>query len=478
MKITSRMPYAPSDAHVSRVVHRPTGTRYGFGKVRRNQKPIPGMLRAPLSTADGSPRAAAHLLCVPCFFACPPSSFARPLRMSPSASSDAPLGLTVLGSTGSIGTQTLEVARLFPDRFRVRALTCGRNIDQLEAQAREFAPDCVAVAAADEAAALRDRLADTRVSVLEGTDGLCAVAERDDVDVVMAAIVGAAGLDPVLAALRAEKRVALANKETLVVAGALVDTILDATDATLIPVDSEHSAIYQCLAGESLDRVEELILTASGGPFRTRDRSTFDQITVQEALDHPNWSMGAKITIDSATLMNKGLEVIEARWLFDLPPDKIRVLVHPQSIVHSMVAFDDGSIKAELGVPDMKVPIQYALSAPARWAAPHERLDWSEVARLDFEMPDLEAFPCLRLAFDALHHGGTAPAVLNAANEEAVSLFLNEAIGFQDIPRLIETALDHVASANAADAASREALRAADADARRCIQELTLPTAN
>jgi 1-deoxy-D-xylulose-5-phosphate reductoisomerase len=386
-----------------------------------------------------------------------------------------PRGLAVLGSTGSIGTQTLDVVRLFPDRFRVRSLTCGRNIDRLEAQAREFAPNCVVVGDENRAAVLRDRLARTDVEVLAGEPGLCEGAARDDVDVVMAAIVGAAGLAPVLAALRAGKRVALANKETLVIAGALVNRLLDDTNATLIPVDSEHSAIYQCLAGESAERVEEIILTASGGPFRTRDPDTFDQITVQEALDHPNWSMGAKITIDSATLMNKGLEVIEAHWLFGLPPEQIRVLVHPQSIVHSMVAFDDGSIKAELGVPDMKVPIQYALSVPERWAAPHERLSWRDVTRLDFEPPNLDAFPCLRLAFDALEHGGTAPAVLNAANEEAVSLFLNEAIGFLDIPRLVEAALGRTSSA---EARSLDALREADAAARRCVQELTLPAAN
>lgn len=393
--------------------------------------------------------------------------------MSPSASP--PRGLTVLGSTGSIGTQTLEVVRLFPDRFRIRALTCGANIDRLEAQAREFHPDCVAVGDTEQASVLHNRLSDIDTEVLAGEDGLCAVASRTDVDVVMAAIVGAAGLAPVLAALRSHKRVALANKETLVVAGALVTDVLDETNATLIPVDSEHSAIYQCLAGESAERVEEIILTASGGPFRTRDRDTFDEITVAEALDHPNWSMGAKITIDSATLMNKGLEVIEARWLFDLPPDKIRVLVHPQSIVHSMVAFDDGSIKAELGVPDMKVPIQYALSVPERWPAPHERLSWADVARLDFETPDVEAFPCLRLAFDALREGGTAPAVLNAANEEAVALFLNDTIGFLDIPHLIEATLGRV-DLSAAD--SLDDLMTADRLARQCVQELTLPAAN
>jgi 1-deoxy-D-xylulose-5-phosphate reductoisomerase len=261
----------------------------------------------------------------------------------------------------------------------------------------------------------------------------------------------------------------------MVVAGAEVNRLLDEHGGTLIPVDSEHSAIFQCLVGENERAVEELILTASGGPFRTRDASTFDAITPAEALDHPNWSMGAKITIDSATLMNKGLEVIEARWLFDIGPDAIRVLVHPQSIVHSMVAFADGSVKAELGVPDMKVPIQYALSYPDRWPAPHERIDWTELQRLDFELPDTDKFPCLRLAFEALEIGGTAPAVLNAANEEAVALFLDERIGFTDIPRSIEDALGRLADGSDS---SLEAVRAADAAARQRVQELTRSVAN
>jgi 1-deoxy-D-xylulose-5-phosphate reductoisomerase len=292
------------------------------------------------------------------------------------------------------------------------------------------------------------------------------------VDVVVAAVVGFAGLAPVVAALREGKQVALANKETLVVAGALINDLLDRTQGTLLPVDSEHSAIFQCLAGESEQNLENIVLTASGGPFRTREASTFADITVEEALDHPNWSMGNKITIDSATMMNKGLEVIEAKWLFDLDVDQIQVLVHPQSIVHSMVTFADGTVKAQLGVPDMKVPIQYALSYPDRWSAPHERLDWTEVARLDFETPDTDKFPCLRLAFEALEQGGTAPAVLNAANEEAVALFLNEDIRFTDIPRSIDRALQALPSADVPDL---DALSEADAEARRFVQELTLP---
>ena len=383
----------------------------------------------------------------------------------------APRGVAVLGSTGSIGTQTLDVLRLFPDQFRVRALTAGSNVDLLVEQAQEFEPDCVAIGDESCLPRLEDRLSGTQVDAYGGEDGLCRAAARPDVDVVVAAVVGFAGLAPVVSALRHGKQVALANKETLVVAGSLIRALLQETDGTLLPVDSEHSAIFQCLAGESEQVLERIILTASGGPFRTRDAATFADVTVDEALDHPNWSMGAKITIDSATMMNKGLEVIEAKWLFDLDVDQIQVLVHPQSIVHSMVAFADGSVKAQLGVPDMKVPIQYALSYPARWPAPHERLDWSDVSRLDFETPDVEKFPCLQLAFEALKQGGTAPAVLNAANEQAVSLFLDKEIRFTDIPRAIEQALERVPGTEAD--VDLDTLTDADAEARRCVQELT-----
>lgn len=386
-----------------------------------------------------------------------------------------PRAITILGSTGSIGTQTLDVLRLFPDQFRVRALTAGSNAALLAEQAHAFQPEHVAIADVSQADALRDMLAGSGITVHVGAEGLRTVAADDETAVVVAAVVGFAGLEPVLAALEQGKTVALANKETLVVAGALVNRALDAHGGTLIPVDSEHSAIFQCLVGESERDVEELVLTASGGPFRTRSADTFAEITRAEALDHPNWSMGAKITIDSATMMNKGLEVIEARWLFDVEADRLRVLVHPQSIVHSMVAFADGSVKAQLGVPDMKVPIQYALTYPDRWAAPHERLDWDALARLDFEPPDMEKFPCLRLAFDALEQGGTAPAVLNAANEAAVALFLDEQIGFMDIPRAIESAL----SRHTPDRSpSLDALHAADEEARRHVQELVQPAPN
>lgn len=386
-----------------------------------------------------------------------------------------PRGLALLGATGSIGTQTLEVLRLFPDRFDVRALTCGSNVKRLARQAREFQPECVVVADDAQLPELRDALADTDIHIRAGEDGLCQAATREDVDVVVGAVVGFAGLAPVLEALKDGKQVALANKETLVVGGTLVKQALRQGGGRLLPVDSEHSAIFQCLAGEAERNVEQIVLTASGGPFRTRSADTFEDITVSEALDHPNWSMGAKITIDSATMMNKGLEVIEARWLFDLGLDQIEVLVHPQSIVHSMVSFSDGAVKAQLGVPDMKVPIQYALSFPARWPAPHERIDWEELSRLDFEPPDVDKFPCLQLAREALTRGGTAPAVLNAANEAAVGLFLEEKIGFTDIPEIIERALHKVSTATEP---SLEALYAADAEAREYVQELRLPASN
>jgi len=394
---------------------------------------------------------------------------------TPAPSTDPPRGLAVLGATGSIGTQTLEIVRLFPDAFDVRALTCGSNVELLADQVREFRPACVAVGTEARAEELRALVPELDVDIRVGEAGLCAAATREDVDVVMAAIVGFAGLAPVMAALRAGTEVALANKETLVVAGALVQEVLDQNGARLLPVDSEHSAIFQCLAGEADRTVEDVVLTASGGPFRGRPADTFDDITVEEALDHPNWSMGPKITVDSATMMNKGLEVIEARWLFDLDVDQIKVLVHPQSIVHSMVSFADGAVKAQMGVPDMKVPIQYALSFPGRWAAPHERLDWTELTRLDFERPDTDKFPCLRLAYDALEAGGTAPAVLNAANEAAVDLFLNEKISFLDIPRLIERTLGRTATGAAA---SIEALSDADRAARRAVKELAAAASN
>ncbi|MEM1126942.1 MAG: 1-deoxy-D-xylulose-5-phosphate reductoisomerase [Bacteroidota bacterium] len=381
---------------------------------------------------------------------------------------DEPRRLAILGATGSIGTQTLDIVRLFPDAFEVEVLSGHRNAERLIAQARAFEPTHVVVT--DDAAyvTVRDALAGTAIQVTYGQDGLCEAAALPTVDVVVAAVVGAAGMRSVLAALEAGKTVALANKEALVVAGHLVEAALAAHGGTLIPVDSEHSAIFQCLQGEPPAAVERLILTASGGPFRMRPRHTFADIKPEEALNHPNWSMGAKITIDSATLMNKGLEVMEARWLFGVGPDAIDVVVHPQSIIHSMVTFHDGSTKAQLGVPDMKVPIQYALTYPERWEAPHERLDWAQVAGLDFEPPDREAFGCLPLAYEALRLGGVAPAVLNAANEVAVARFLAGTLRFTEIPEVIGYALKTITGPAQP---SLENLIERDSMARRVAQE-------
>lgn len=355
-----------------------------------------------------------------------------------------PKGICILGSTGSIGTQTLEIVRLFPDRLKVRVLTAGRNSSLLIEQAREFVPDCVVIDDVSQYAAVKADLSALPTEVISGSDGILTAARWPDVDIVVTAIVGAAGLRATLAAAEEGKRIALANKETLVVAGGLINPLVASSGAEIIPIDSEHSAIFQCLIGEDIAAVEGLYLTASGGPFRTRPLETFDSITREEALRHPNWAMGNKITIDSATMMNKGLEIIEAYWLFGIDPDRIHVVVHPQSIVHSMVAFVDGSTKAQMGIPDMKVPIQYALSFPDRWSAAHDRVSWEDEINLQFDAPDLNKFPCLMLAYEALRSGGAAPAVLNAANETAVSLFLEERIRFVDIPGLLESALSEL----------------------------------
>ena len=383
-------------------------------------------------------------------------------------SADSSRALCILGSTGSIGTQALEIVRLFPDRLHVVALAAHRSTALLAKQAREFRPRFVVIADRSKALELEQMLSGSGIRVLAGPEGIMEVAACSGVDVVIAAVTGAAGLHGVLAALRAGKTVALANKETLVTAGALATSMAAEYGGKLIPVDSEHSAVFQCLVGEAERTVETILLTASGGPFRTRDTDTFASITRAEALRHPNWSMGAKITIDSATMMNKGLEVIEARWLFNVQSSQIEVLVHPQSVVHSMVVFTDGSTKAQLGVPDMRVPIQYALSYPDRWQAPHVRVDWRTIRSLDFALPSLERFPCLRLAFEALRAEGTAPAVLNAANEQAVALFLEDRIRFVDIPVTVEHALETVSGGAAT---TIEGLMEVDRAARQCVME-------
>ena len=352
--------------------------------------------------------------------------------------------LCILGSTGSIGTQTLDVVREHPERFGVRSLTVHRSLDELAWQIDEFSPERVVVSDQRAFEKARARFSD-RVEVLAGPEGLENVAEDEAVDIVVNGLVGFAGLSPTLAAARAGKRLALANKESLVVAGDLVmREVADSSGGEIIPVDSEHSALFQAMLGERREDLDRMIVTASGGPFRQTPAEKFEAITREEALKHPNWEMGAKITIDSATMMNKGLEVIEAARLFDLSGDRLDVVVHPESIVHSMVLFRDGSIKAQLSHPDMRMPIRLALSWPERLAGEHRTLDFAELGSLTFEAPDLQRFPALRLAYEALERGGTAPTVLNGANEIAVAAFLAEEVRFVDIPVLVERALGEI----------------------------------
>ncbi len=350
--------------------------------------------------------------------------------------------LAILGSTGSIGRSTLAVAAQYPDRFKVVALAAGNNIEELERQVRRFRPSLVSVVADHAAAALRDACADLPVTILSGVPGMIRVAAAEEATMTVSAIVGTAGLVPTVAAIRAGKDIALANKEVLVTAGELVMDEVRNRGVRLLPVDSEHSAIFQCLQAGTRADVHRLILTASGGPFRDASPEDLAQVTPAQALRHPNWSMGRKITIDSATLMNKGLEVIEARWLFDIPPERIAVLVHPQSIVHSLVEYRDGALVAQLGMPDMKGPIAYALSYPERLADASPALDLAAIGTLTFAEPDPSRFPCLGYAFDALRAGGSMPAVLSAANEIAVRHFLDERIGYPDIARVIREVMD------------------------------------
>ena len=350
--------------------------------------------------------------------------------------------ILILGSTGSIGINALNVIRKFPDKFRVSGLTVNTRIDLLEPQIKEFKPEIVVVRNKQLADELKNRIHNS-TKVLSGNEGLIEAASTIDYDILIGAMVGFAGLAPTIEAIKRGKRIALANKETLVVAGELVKNLSKKYKAEIIPVDSEHSAIFQCLTGENYEEVEKLILTASGGPFRELDKEEFRNVTVESALNHPNWKMGNKITIDSATMMNKGLEVIEAHWLFNLPKEKIDIVVHPQSIIHSMVQFVDGSVKAQMGLPDMKLPIQYALSFPERLQNDFPRTSLPEISSLTFSEPDLEKFECLKLAYQTLEKGGTAPCTLNAANEVAVDKFLKKEIKFSDIPALICNALDH-----------------------------------
>ncbi|MFP4474460.1 MAG: 1-deoxy-D-xylulose-5-phosphate reductoisomerase [Desulfatibacillaceae bacterium] len=351
--------------------------------------------------------------------------------------------LSILGSTGSIGKNVLRVVEMFPERFTVGALCAATSVDLLSEQVRIHVPDLAVVADEAHAARLRGLLPrNCPTRVLHGAPGYEEAAALADCDMVVSAMVGAAGLLPTMAALRAKKPVALANKETLVMAGELVMARAAASDVRLLPVDSEHSAIFQCLEGQDRAGVSRILLTASGGPFRTLQWDRFGEITPEQALRHPNWDMGRKITIDSATLMNKGLEVIEARWLFDVPADHIRVIVHPESIVHSMVSYVDGSVIAQMGIPDMLGPIAYALSYPERLPMGQPVPDFADLGTLAFEEPDLERFPCLALAFQACEAQKTYPAVLNAANEIAVAAFLDHRLAFTGIPEVIRAALD------------------------------------
>jgi 1-deoxy-D-xylulose-5-phosphate reductoisomerase len=377
-------------------------------------------------------------------------------------------GLSILGSTGSVGGNVLRVVDAFPGRFEVVGLAAGGNVERLAEQVARYRPKVVSVATADAAQALGRAVDLSGVAVGCGEDGSVAVATHEDARVVVAAAVGAVGLVPTYRALEAGKDVALANKETLVMAGELMVAQARARGGRLLPIDSEHCALHQCLDGRAPAEVRRLVLTASGGPFRTRERDTFGAITPAEALNHPTWSMGRKITIDSATLMNKGLEVIEARWLFDVPAERIDVLVHPQSVVHSMVEFVDGTVLAQLGVTDMRLPIQYALSHPERWDAAIPGMDWSKAMRLDFDVPDRDRFPCLPLAYEALRRGGPVPAALNAANEEAVAAFLDGRVPFTAIPDVIRDVIDLAPSA---PVSVLDDVLAADAHARRAARE-------
>ena len=351
--------------------------------------------------------------------------------------------ITILGSTGSIGTQTLDVVRKNKDKFQVVAISANSSIDLLLEQIMEFSPKYVAVYNEESALKLKEMIPENiNIEVLSGMDGLVKICQLEEVNVVLTAVVGMIGLVPTMAAIKAKKTIALANKETLVTAGELVMSEAKKNNVEILPVDSEHSALFQCLNGERKQDIEKIILTASGGPFRGKKREELVNVTKNEALKHPNWDMGRKISIDSSTLMNKGLEVIEAKWLFDVDVEDIEVVVHPQSIIHSMVSFRDSSVISQMGCPDMRLPIEYALTYPERLKTDFERLDLAKVATLTFEKPDMETFPCLALAFKVLKLGGTYPAALNSANEFLVNEFLNDKIGFYDIPYYIEKTLD------------------------------------
>ncbi|MFQ5334469.1 MAG: 1-deoxy-D-xylulose-5-phosphate reductoisomerase [Flavobacteriales bacterium] len=378
-------------------------------------------------------------------------------------------GVAILGSTGSIGCQAIEVIRSKPDYFRVEVLTAMHNADLLIEQASALNPNAVVIGNVEHFDKVRDALSSTDIKVFAGEESITQVVDMDGIDLVLAAIVGFAGLKSTLAAIEAGQTVALANKETLVVAGELITKKLREHAGRIIPVDSEHSAIFQCLAGELHNRIEKIYLTGSGGPFRGYSKEKLRSVGVEDALNHPNWDMGEKITIDSATLMNKGLEVIEAKWLFNLLPSQIEVVIHPQSIVHSIVQFDDGSMKAQMGLPDMKLPIQYALAYPERLHADYRRFSFEQCATLNFEKPDTDIFRNLQLAYDALDAGGNVPCILNAANEVAVNAFLTGKTTFLKITDIIEYCMKKTGFSKDA---RLETYMETDAEARRFANEL------
>ena len=349
--------------------------------------------------------------------------------------------IAILGSTGSIGTQTLDVISEYSDRLYPYLLTANHNSELLISQALKYKPRKVVIADVSHFVAVREALAGTGIEVVAGADAIAESVADTEIDIVVTALVGYSGLAPTIRAINAGKKIALANKETLVVAGELITGMLKDSVSELIPVDSEHSAIFQCLVGEDVESVEKLILTASGGPFRTMSVAEMSKVTKADALNHPNWKMGAKVTVDSASMMNKGFEMIEARWLFNIVPDRIEIVVHPQSIVHSMVEFSDGSIKAQLGLPDMRLPIRYALNYPERLQSKAERLTVDRYSSLTFEKPDMQKFPLLGMAFDAIRAGGNVPCALNAANEIAVAAFLSDKIRFVDMPVVVGEAV-------------------------------------
>ncbi len=377
--------------------------------------------------------------------------------------------IAILGSTGSIGTQALQVIDEHPDLYEAYVLTANNKVEKLIEQARKFLPDAVVIANEEKYGQLKDALADLPIKVYAGTEALCQIVDAAPIDMVLAAMVGFAGLLPTINAMKAGKTIALANKETLVVAGELIKELASRHHVAVLPVDSEHSAIFQCLAGEADNEIEKVILTASGGPFRTFSYEQLEHVTKAQALKHPNWEMGAKITIDSASMMNKGFEVIEAKWLFGTTPGQIEVVVHPQSVIHSMVQFKDGAVKAQLGMPDMRLPIQYAFSYPKRLKSSFQRLDFSVCTNLTFEQPDTKRFRNLALAYEALHQGGNMPCIVNAANEVVNAAFLHDRISFLGMSVVIEQTMQ---KAQFVKEPTYEDYVATDAESRRLAAEI------